>query len=186
MANADSSGANPAPLGLMGFGITTVLLNLVNAGLVGGIGVVMGMGIFYGGLAQIFAGTMEFRRGNTFGTTAFLSYGLFWLSLIAIMMLPSLGIADPVPPEAMAAYLSMWGVFTAVMFIGTLKLSKSLQLVFLTLTILFFMLAIAEVSGSATIKTAAGVEGIICGFLAIYAAAGQILNEVYKREILPV
>jgi len=189
MAETTTTGvlANPAPLGLMAFGMTTVLLNLYNAGILGGsLGMIMGMGIFYGGLAQVIAGAMEFKKGNTFGTTAFLSYGFFWLSLVAILMLPGLGLAEAVPADAMAAYLAMWGIFTTYMYIGTLKLSKSLQVVFLTLAILFFLLAIADATGSQLMKTIAGYEGIICGFSAIYAAMGLVLNDVYKKTVVPL
>jgi len=180
--------ANPAPLGLLGFGLTTVLLNLKNANILGGdsMGMIMAMGIFYGGIAQIIAGLMEYKNGNTFGTVAFLSYGSFWLSLVALLMLPSLGLAAGVGGGAMAAYLAMWGIFTTFMFIATLRLSKSLQVIFLTLAVLFFLLAIGDATGNATIKTIAGLEGILCGFSAIYTAAGQVLNEVYKKQVLPL
>lgn len=180
--------ANPAPLGLLGFGLTTVLLNLKNAGILGGdsMGMIMAMGIFYGGIAQMIAGVMEYKNGNTFGTVAFLSYGLFWLSLVALLMLPSLGLAAGVGGGAMAAYLAMWGIFTTFMFVGTLKLSRSLQVVFLTLAVLFFLLAIGDATGNVAIKTIAGLEGILCGFSAIYTAAGQVLNEVYKKQVLPL
>jgi len=180
--------ANPAPLGLVAFGMTTVLLNLHNAGFLGSasLGMIMAMGIFYGGIAQIFAGAMEYKNGNTFGTTAFLSYGLFWLTLVALLIIPQLGLAEAVSPMAMAAYLAMWGVFTTFMFVGTLKLNRSLQVVFLSLAILFFLLAIGDATGSAAIKTIAGLEGIFCGFSAIYAAAGQVLNEIYKKTVLPL
>lgn len=180
--------ANPAPLGLLGFGLTTVLLNLKNASILGGdsMGMIMAMGIFYGGIAQMIAGILEYKNGNTFGTVAFLSYGSFWLTLVALLMLPGLGLAAGVGAGAMAAYLAMWGIFTAFMFIGTLKLSRSLQVVFLTLTVLFFLLAIGDATGNSVIKTIAGFEGILCGFSAIYAAAGQVLNEVYKKTVLPL
>jgi len=179
--------ANPAPLGLMAFGMTTVLLNLYNAGILSGsLGMIMGMGIFYGGLAQVLAGAMEYRNGNMFGMTAFTSYGFFWISLVAILVLPGLGLAEAVPASAMAAYLAMWGVFTAMMYVGTMKLNKSLQVVFLTLTILFFLLAIADATGSELIKTIAGFEGLICGFSAVYTSSGIILNDLYKKTVLPL
>ena len=104
----------------MGFGMTTVLLNLQNAGLFTLGSMILAMGIFYGGIAQLIAGSMEWKKGNTFATTAFCSYGLFWLSLVALIMIPSMGLGEKTSPAAMAAYLAMWGVFTAVMFIGTL------------------------------------------------------------------
>src|SRR3954464_4737471 len=120
---------NPAPLGLLGFGMTTVLLNLHNAGFYELNTMILAMGIFYGGIAQIIAGIMEWKKGNTFATTAFTSYGLFWLSLVGLICLPktSLGIAGPGKDFAMPAYLVMWGIFTAVLFLGTLKLNRALQ-----------------------------------------------------------
>jgi succinate-acetate transporter protein len=122
--------ANPAPLGLLGFGLTTVLLNLHNAGFFAMGSMILGMGIFYGGLAQVIAGIMEWKKNNLFGMVAFTSYGLFWLSLVALLVLPRLGLADSPSNVAMTAYLAMWGIFTAVMFIGTLRMSKALQFIF--------------------------------------------------------
>lgn len=178
--------ANPASLGLMGFGMTTVLLNLHNAGLFGLGSMVMAMGIFYGGLAQIIAGIMEFRNGNTFGTTAFTSYGFFWLSLVGLLVLPEIGWAEQPEPAAMASYLALWGLFTAWMFVATLKIGPGLQTVFLTLTVLFFMLAAGEFIESSVFHTITGVEGIFCGFSAIYVAIGNVWNEIYGRKIIPV
>ena len=178
--------SNPAPLGLMGFGMTTILLNIHNAGFFGLGSMILAMGIFYGGLAQIIAGIMEWKKGNTFGTTAFTSYGLFWLSLVGIFVFPEKGIGAAAENSAMVAYLFMWGVFTLFMFIGTLKLNRALQVVFLTLTILFFLLAAGDATGSAVLKTITGYEGILCGASAIYAAVAQVLNEVYGKTILPL
>ena len=178
--------ANPAPLGLMGFGMTTVLLNLHNAGLYELGSMILAMGIFYGGLAQIFAGILEFRKGNTFGTTAFCSYGLFWLSLVGIIIMPGiLGVNSP-DATGMAAYLFMWGLFTFMMFFSTLKKNRALQIVFLTLTILFWLLALGEITGSSLVTTIAGIEGIFCGFSAIYLAMAEVINETYGREVLPI
>ena len=148
--------ANPAPLGLMGFGMTTVLLNIHNAGFFEIGAMILAMGIFYGGIAQIIAGIMEWKKGNTFGTTAFTSYGLFWLSLVGLILLPEIGWATAPADSAMVMYLLMWGIFTAFLFIGTLKLSRSLQLVFASLTLLFFLLALGNYTGNATIKLIAG------------------------------
>lgn len=178
--------ANPAPLGLLGFGITTVLLNLHNAGYFALGSMILAMGIFYGGLAQIFAGVMEWKKGNTFGTTAFLSYGLFWLSLVALIVLPKLGLADASSGVAMAAYLFMWGLFTAVMFIGTLNHSRAMQVVFGSLALLFFLLAAGDATGNGTITMIAGYEGIICGFSAVYSGLAQVLNEAYRRTVAPL
>jgi succinate-acetate transporter protein len=178
--------ANPAPLGLLGFGMTTVLLNLHNAGFFALGSMILAMGIFYGGLAQIIAGIQEWKKNNTFGATAFTSYGIFWLTLVGLLILPKLGLADASDKTAMAAYLAMWGLFTAVMFIGTLKASKALQLVFGSLTILFFLLALGDITGNGTITVIAGYEGIICGFSAIYAGLAQVLNEMYKKTVAPL
>jgi len=178
--------ANPAPLGLLGFGMTTVLLNIHNAGFFSMDGMILAMGVFYGGIAQIIAGIMEWRKQNTFGMVAFTSYGLFWLSLVGILVFPSLGWAAKPEASAMAAYLFMWGIFTAVMFVATLKLNKTLQIVFGLLTVLFLLLALGDITGNALITKIAGFEGIICGFSAIYLASAEILNEVYKKEVLPI
>ena len=182
---ADST-ANPAPLGLLGFGITTVLLNFHNAGFYELDAMLLAMGIFYGGIAQILAGYMEWKKNNTFGTTAFTSYGLFWLTLVGILLLPRIGVAEQPVPLAMGAYLFIWGLFTAVMFIGTLRLNGILQFVFGSLAILFFLLAIGDWTGNPIITKIAGWEGIICGSSAIYAGLAQVLNELYKKELLPM
>ena len=178
--------ANPAPLGLLGFGMTTVLLNIHNAGYYELNTMILAMGIFYGGLAQIIAGIMEWKKNNTFGTTAFTSYGLFWLTLVGLILMPKFGLGEATSKPAFAAYFFMWGLFTFVMFIGTLRLNRALQFVFLSLTVLFFLLAIRDYTGSATIGTLAGYEGIICGLSAIYAALAQVLNEVYKKVVAPL
>jgi succinate-acetate transporter protein len=178
--------ANPAPLGLLGFGMTTVLLNMHNAGFFALGSMILAMGIFYGGLAQIIAGIEEWKKNNTFGATAFTSYGLFWMSLVALLILPKLGLADVSDKTAMAAYLFMWGLFTAVMFIGTLKATKALQFVFATLAILFFLLALGDLTGNGTITVIAGYEGIICGFAAIYTGLAQVVNDMHKQTVAPL
>ncbi len=178
--------ANPAPLGLCGFGMTTILLNLHNAGLFGLDTTIVSMGVFYGGLAQIFVGIMEWKKNNTFGTVAFTSYGLFWLTLVGIFLLPAIGGVATPSATSMACYLGMWGLFTLALFIGTLKLTRSLQVVFGTLTALFFLLALSKATGSHGLHTLAGYVGICCGFSAFYTAMAQVLNEVYKKKILPL
>jgi len=182
----DTTG-NPAPLGLLGFGMTTVLLNLHNAGFYELNSMILAMGICYGGAAQIVAGIMEWRKGNTFATTAFLSYGLFWFSLVALIVMPKLAWATASNDTAMAAYLAMWGLFTGVMFIATLRLNRALQVVFATLTILFFLLAIGDyTNASAGFKHFTGYVGIFCGFSAIYAGLAQVLNEIFGKTVLPL
>jgi uncharacterized protein len=179
--------ANPAPLGLLGFGMTTVLLNLHNAGFYELNSMILAMGIFYGGVAQVIAGTMEWKKGNTFATTAFTSYGLFWLSLVGMILMTKLGWAAATDDAAMGAYLTAWGAFTAVMFIGTFSISRALQIVFGSLTLLFFLLAISHLTGvSPGFKRATGWEGVFCGLSAIYTGLAQVLNELAGRTVLPL
>lgn len=169
----------------MGFGMTTILLNIHNAGFFPIASVILAMGLCYGGLAQIIAGILEFRRGNTFGVTAFTSYGCFWLSLVLIWVLPTLGWTASTPEAYMGWYLALWGVFTFFMFLGTLRGSKGLQFVFASLTILFLLLAIRDWSGSHAVGTLAGWVGIVCGASAIYLAMAEVLAEQYGRKVLP-
>ena len=178
---------NPAPLGLLGFGMTTVLLNLHNAGFYELNAMILAMGICYGGIAQVIAGMMEWRKGNTFATTAFISYGFFWLSLVTMIVLTKLGWGAASNDIAIAAYLAMWGLFTLVMFIGALRLNRALQIVFATLTILFFLLAYGDfANASPGFKHFTGYEGIFCGFSAIYTGLAQVLNELYGKVVLPL
>jgi len=179
--------ANPAPLGLAAFGMTTVLLNIHNAGFYELGSMILAMGIFYGGIAQVIAGILEYQKGNTFGVTAFTSYGLFWLSLVALITLPHLipGIAAP-EKEAMTAYLFIWGLFTFLMFISSLAKPTALQFVFLSLSILFWLLALGEITQSTTITRIAGYEGIICGLSAVYLAMAEVINESYQKNIVPI
>lgn len=178
--------ANPGPLGLMGFGMTTVLLNIHNAGFFPMSAMILAMGFFYGGVAQVIAGILEFRKGNTFGVTAFTSYGLFWISLVALIVMPKLGWTEASPHAFMGWYLFLWGVFTLFMFFGTLASNKASQFVFFTLTILFFLLAVHDWTESDLIGTIAGYEGILCGASAIYLAMAEVLNEQFGREVLPI
>ncbi len=180
--------ANPAPLGLLGFGLTTVLLNLHNAGFFNLDTMILAMGIAYGGLAQVIVGIMEFRNGNTFGTVAFTSYGLFWWSLVALIILPTTSFFSGLTPyshTSMAAYFFLWGLFTFAMFFGTLKKNRGLQFVFASLALLFFLLVARELTLNATIATLTGYEGIICGLSAVYLAIAEVLNETYGKTILP-
>ena len=182
----DTTG-NPAPLGLLGFGLTTVLPNLHNAGFYELNAMILAMGICYGGIAQVIAGMMEWKKGNTFATTAFISYGLFWLSLVAMILMTKFGWATASNEKAVAAYLFMWGLFTLVMFIGTLRLNRALQFVFASLALLFFLLAYGDyASASPGFKQFTGWEGIFCGFSAVYTGLAQVLNELYGKVILPL
>ena len=177
--------ANPGPLGLLGFGMTTVLLNLHTAGLMPLSIVIVAMGVALGGLAQIIAGIRELCQGNTFAGTAFTAYGLFWWSLVLIWVNPFEGINAATKTD-MGYYLLLWGIFTAFMFIGTLKHNKATQVVFGSLTILFVLLALGDFTGNHTITIIAGFEGIFCGLSAIYSAVGQIVNGEYGKTVLPL
>lgn len=178
--------ANPAPLGLCAFGMTTVLLNFHNAGFFEMNAMILAMGIFYGGLAQVIAGIIEARKNNIFGLTAFTSYGFFWLSLVGLVVMPKLGWVTAPSANAMVGYLVIWGIFTFLLFFGTLKLNRALQFVFASLTLLFFLLAAGDYTGNSSITHFAGYEGIICGASAIYTGVATLLNEVYGRTVLPV
>lgn len=202
MSNSSSDGAmkiadttsNPAPLGLLGFGMTTVLLNLHNIGAYPLNSAIMGMGIFVGGLAQVIAGVQEWKKNNTFGATAFTAYGFFWMALVAIWVMPKLGgIANPSAEFDMGFFLGIWGLFTLGMFFGTLKLNRMLQVVFGTLTLLFFGLALRDFLGAAgaeaashAVGIASGWIGILCGLSAFYGSIAQVLNEVYGKTVLPI
>ena len=185
----DATG-NPGPLGLMAFGLTTVLLNVHNAGLIPLSSIILAMGVFYGGLAQVIAGIMEWKKNSTFGMTAFLSYGFFWLTFVGIFAFPKwigtsaldLGATS----TALGYYLLAWGLFTVLMFVGTLRINRSLQTVFLSLTVLFVLLALGEWTGNATITKIAGWEGIFVGLSAVYGSIAQVWNELYGRVILPI
>lgn len=183
MTTSNQQLANPTALGLLGFGITTLLLNLHNVGLFTLDSTILAMGIFYGGLAQIIAGLIDFKRNNMFGATAFTSYGLFWMALVAIKT-NVLGVAND--SESMVAFFFMWGLLTLVFFIGTLKGKRSLQVVFLSLTALFFALAIGTSMDSELAMQIAGVIGVISGGAAFYTAAAEILNEQYAKPVLPM
>jgi succinate-acetate transporter protein len=178
--------ANPAPLGLCAFGMTTVLLNLHNAGFYELNTMILSMGLFYGGIAQVIAGVIESKKNNTFGLTAFTSYGFFWISLVGLIVFPKFGWAPKASDGAMAAYLIIWGIFTLFLFFGTLKLNRALQVVFATLVILFFLLAAEHATGNESIGKFAGYEGLICGASAIYAGMANLLNEVYGKTVLPL
>jgi succinate-acetate transporter protein len=179
---AANSWANPAPLGLMGFGMTTILLNLHNAGFFPVNIVILAMGLCYGGLAQVVAGVIEYRKGNAFGGLAFTSYGFFWISLVGILVF---GGASPL---AMGAYLVLWGLFTLYMFACTFKQSCTNRVIFGSLVILFALLAASKFAGEggALIGRIAGFEGIFCGLSAVYGAAAQTVNEAYGRKVLPL
>ncbi len=174
--------ANPAPLGLLGFGMTTVLLSLHNAGITPLDNVVLAMGAFCGGLAQLIAGIFEYRNGNTFGMVAFTMYGVFWMSFVGINT-DAFGMGSE--GTTAGAYCLVWGIMTLFMFLGTLKGRISSQFVFFTLTVTFFLLAVADIGGFDVVKDVAGVVGLICGSAAIYSAAAEVLEAQHGKEVLP-
>lgn len=182
----DTQLANPGPLGLMGFGMTTVLLNMHNAGFFPLTSVIISMGIFFGGISQILAGLMEYKKGNTFGMTAFISYGAFWLSLVGILLLPKMGLAEAADDKQLGAFLALWGIFTLFMFIGSLQHSRGLQVVFGTLTVLFGMLAVGHLTDNTALLHLAGYEGIFCGASAIYLAMAEVINAQCGYALMPV
>ena len=179
---ADST-ANPAPLGLLCFGLTTVLLSMHNAGLFGLDAMILAMAVFYGGTAQIFAGVFEWRKNNTFAATAFISYGFFWLTLAGIIVFPKLGLAERPNEVAMASYLGMWGLLSFVMFIGTFRLNVALQVTFFLLVVAFALLSIGDFTGNRMLTRLAGYEGMVLGFAAMNTGLAQVLNELYGRVV---
>ncbi|KSB86339.1 hypothetical protein LFZ31_17825 [Salmonella enterica subsp. enterica serovar Newport str. S09097] len=172
----------------MGFGMTTILLNLHNAGFFALDGIILAMGDFSTAVSRkFFAGLLEYKKGNTFGLTAFTSYGSFWLTLVAILLMPKMGLTDAPDAQLLGAYLGLWGVFTLFMFFGTLKAARALQFVFLSLTVLFALLAVGNITGNeATIHIGRLGWSGFCGASAIYLAMGEVLNEQFGRTILPI
>jgi hypothetical protein len=182
----DSKLANPAALGLGGFALTTFILNVVNSGLISAdnLGMVLPIGIFYGGLAQFCAGMWEFKRGDTFGATCFSSFGAFWIGIATMVILESTGVIAPVPREGMAVLFIAWGIFTAYATIASLRVNRAVTSIFVTLTILFFMLAAGE--WNVTVHKIAGYEGILCALIAWYTSAAVLINTLFGREIMPL
>ena len=178
--------ANPAPLGLLCFALTTILLSAHNAGFFGLDAMILAMAVFYGGIAQVFAGMFEWRKNNTFATTAFISYGIFWLTLAGIIVFPKLGLAEKPSEVAMGSYLAMWGLLSFVMFIGTLRLNRALQVTFFLLVVAFALLSAGDFLGDKNLTRIAGYEGIVLGFAAMYTGLAQVLNEVYGRVVWPL
>ncbi len=181
--------ANPAALGLVAFGLTTVLLSLINAGVLppGGEPVVIPLALAFGGLMQIFAGAFEFRLGNTFGMTAFLSYGAFWWWFALLLLLAGnhwIDISAAGPTVGVA--LLLWGVLTLYLWISTFRLSKVLFLIFLTLWVTFGLLGLGAIQHNAGLSHLGGWLGVICGSLALYASFGIITNETFGRAVVPL
>lgn len=184
-AIADTNG-NPAPLGLLSFALTTILLSAHNAGFYPLDAMILAMAVFYGGSSQIIAGIFEWKKNNTFATTAFISYGFFWLSLAGIIVFPKLGLANGPSEVAMGSYLGMWGLMSFVMFLATFRLNKALQVTFFLLVITFGLLSMGDFLGNPMMKQTAGFIGIALGFSAMYTGLAQVLNELYGRVVWPL
>jgi hypothetical protein len=178
--------ANPAPLGLCAFGMTTILLSLHNAGLTHLGSPILAMAIFYGGIAQVIIGIMEWKKNNTFGMVTFGSFGFFWISFATLLILPALGLAKAPMPVELAAFLSVWGIFAAGLFICTLKMHRVLQITLLAVVLLVLLLVTAQLTGNTLILNIGGLVGLVAGGLALYMGMGQVINEVYGNRIFPV
>lgn len=176
--------ANPAPLGLFGFALTTWLLSMINSGNLAptGLGIVLAMAFAFGGMAQFVAGMMEMVKGNTFGFVAFCSYGAFWISFALFVQF----FATNVPGAAVGWYLFCWGAFTTVMWIGTFALNRALFLVFTVLTPTFFLLAFKDLLGVPVLGTLGGYGGLITALLAFYLGAAEVINEAHGKIVLPI
>jgi uncharacterized protein len=181
--------ANPAPLGLAGFGITTLVLSVINANLVGAgaTPVVLGLAFAFGGLAQLLAGMWEFRNGNTFGAVAFSSFGAFWISFFFLVSFDAAKIAPAGEVGAgLGLYLWAWGIFTACLFLCTFASSRALQLLFLLLTVTFILLGIGNSGGTSSMVHAGGWFGIATAAVALYIFTADVMKATYGRSVLPL
>jgi hypothetical protein len=179
--------ANPTPLGFTGLGLSAVLLSLSYIGIYPVDSMIVSMAMFLGGFAEVFAGIMAWKKGSVFGGTAFCAFGLFWFSLASLLLLPAAGLIEAPTPISVAAYLFIWGVYTFVMLIATLKLgSKAIMFIFVTLFLLFMLLAIVNATGNAGLLVIAGYVGLIVGLAALYTALAIVLNDAYGRTVAPI
>lgn len=181
--------ANPAALGLVAFGLTTVLLSLVNAGILpaGGEGVVIPLALAFGGLMQIFAGAFEFKLGNTFGMTAFLSYGAFWWWFAFLLLFKHNGWIDiSTSGPTIGVALLLWGLLTLYLWIASFRLSKIVFLIFLTLWVTFGLLGLGAIAANTTLSQAGGFLGLLCGLLALYGSFGIVTNATFGRALIPL
>jgi succinate-acetate transporter protein len=189
--------ADPAPLGLAAFATTTFILSMINANLVGGgvataAGIVAGMAFAYGGIAQFAAGLWEFRNGNTFGATAFCSYGMFWLSFYLLLHVTASALPKTEIDSAIGLYLWAWGIFTAYMWVASLRTTAAVSAVFLLLTITFILLGIGNsaLAGTTNLTNgtvkAGGYVGLATAIVAWYASFAGVLNDTWGRTVLPV
>ncbi|MDD3245298.1 MAG: acetate uptake transporter [Methanosarcina sp.] len=179
--------ANAAPLGFTGLGLAAVLLSLSYIGVYPVESMIVSMAIFLGGFAQVFAGIMCWKKGDVFAGTAFSAFGLFWFSLAGLLVMPAIGWAEASSGIAMAAYLSVWGMYTFVMLIITMKIGvRALQFVFATLFILFMLLAVVNATGSTGLLVVAGYVGLIMGLGSLYTALAMVMNEIHGKTVAPL
>lgn len=179
--------ANAAPLGFTGLGLAAVLLSLSYIGVYPVESMIVSMAIFLGGFAQVFAGIMSWKKGDIFAGTAFSAFGLFWFSLAGLLVMPAIGWAEASSGTAMAAYLFIWGIYTFVMLIATMKIGvRALQFVFVTLFLLFILLAVVNATGSTGLLVVAGYVGLVMGLGALYTALGMVMNEIHGKTVIPL
>ncbi len=179
--------ADPAPLGLAGFAFTTFLLSFINAGFIGsdGVGVVVPLAIAYGGLAQLITGSWEMRRGNTFGFTAFTSYGSFWMFYAIMIIMVDLHLVSSLPPAAVGWALILWGIFTLYMWVGAMMASLTLNLTFFFLFMAFFTLGAGSIYSSMALTHAGGYFGILAAAFAAYTSFAIVINSL-RPDSIPI
>ena len=179
--------ANPAPLGLAGFGLTTVLLSCINAGLIpaDGVTAVVPLAFAFGGLAQLIAGVLEYANGNTFGMVAFTSYGCFWWWYAFMVWTIGAGWIKPPAPVAVATALLLWGVFTLYMWVATFRANKGVFTVFLLLWVTFFLLAAGDY-GMAAARVLGGYVGLATGAAALFVSFAEVTNGAFGRSVIPL
>ncbi len=178
--------ADPMPLGLIGLGMSMLLLNLHFAGFFPLDAMILGMGIFCGGIEQIMVGVMAWKKNNFFAAAAFSAYGLFWISLFATTIGAAAGIYTPASPEVSGIYLSIWAVISAVIFMASFRHSWAIRVTFGLLWLFFILLATGTAAASTTLVHLAGYAGILCGLSALYAGLGLVLNELFHKTLLPL
>jgi succinate-acetate transporter protein len=188
VATASAGLADPAALGLGAFALTTFVLSFVNAGLLPASvePVVFGLALFYGGLAQFAAGMWEFAKGNTFGATAFTSYGAFWMSFWFLATSTDLSAAGPDAGKGVGVWLFAWAIFTVYMTFAARRTTTAVFLVFLVLSVTFFALAIGDYFGAVGFTRIGGWLGIITALLAWYGSFAVVANSTHRRVVLPV
>jgi succinate-acetate transporter protein len=180
--------ADPGPLGLAAFALTTFVLSFFNAGLMGAGGepIVFGLALAYGGVAQLLAGMWEFRTGNTFGAVAFTSYGAFWLSFWAFVQFFEKSVPKADAGHAVGLFLIAWGIFTTYMFIASLRTTAAVSAVFLLLAATFFLLGIGNAGAHPNITKVGGWVGLATAAVAWYASFAAVTNSTFGRTVMPV